>query len=101
MEVEMPLRPSRMPVTAVPLIPLAERWAIGDDIELDIEVDNASREDLLELTHCFDEIDDTFWRWLDGPESRAASSTEEYIAMSILVEAFELAKVTLEQRDRD
>jgi hypothetical protein len=96
----MSLRPSKMPVAAVSLIPLAERWAIGDDFEISMAIDQASREDLLELAHCFDDVDDSFWNWLAGPEARAETSTEEYIAMSILVDAFELAKFALEQQDQ-
>ena len=87
-----------MPPSAWPLIPLAEKWGIGDDYEREQAVGQASRGELEDLVNTLNSADDDFWTWLAGPESRGPSFSREYIVMTALTEAFETAKLKLARR---
>jgi len=52
----MALNPERLPAALICLIPMAEKWGIGDDYERESKVRSTSTEELLELVHCIDEI---------------------------------------------
>ena len=71
---------------------MAERWGVGDDFDRDAVVDQAPAQDLRELAHCLDDVDDSFWQWLAGPESFSADPSEEYLAMTALTMAVAAAR---------
>ena len=94
----MSLDPSKMPPSAVALISMAERWGIGDDYYREQAVDTASVTELEELVRCMDEVDETFWAWLAGPESYAPTPTDEYVTMTDLTMAADSARIVLRER---
>lgn len=90
------LDPDRLPEALAPLIPMAEKWGIGDDVERDEMVKNASNAELDELVHCIDPItDDDLYGWLSGPESFNPEPTDEYLAITCLTMAIDSAKMRL------
>ena len=59
-----------MPDSVRALLPLAEVWGIGDDVERGMVVEAASVEDLQAMIAAVDSIpDDDLYGWLSGPES--------------------------------
>jgi hypothetical protein len=94
----MPLNPNNVPPTLIPLLPLAERWGIGDDFEREAAVTNASPEDLEQLIHCIDNISDAdLFGWLSGPESFNPNPSHEYLAITCLTMAIDSAKLKLKK----
>lgn len=95
----MGLDPTNVHSTLVPLLPMAERWGIGDDIDRDVAVANASVEELRELADCLDDPETgILLEWLTGPESQREPLTKEYCALTCLVMAVQQAKVVLSRR---
>ena len=92
----MALDPDRMPAAARPLIPMAERWGIGDDGYREEAVDQATPDELRKLVASLDGVEDGFSEWLEGPESFAPRPSEEYLAMTALTMAFDSARVKLD-----
>jgi len=92
----MPLDPTKVPSALVALLPVAERWGIGDDFEREEAVSRASREELEALVHSIDEMsDDDLFGWLSGPESYNPQPSEEYLALTSLTMAIDSAKLKL------
>jgi len=92
----MPLDPSKVPAPLVPLLPIAEKWGIGDDFERERVVSIASLRELESLIHSIDEIsDEDLFGWLSGPESHNPKPSEEYIALTALMMAMDSAKIKL------
>jgi len=92
----MPLNPENVPPALAPLLPMAEKWGIGDDFEREASVSNASRDELESLVHCVDEISDTdLYGWLSGPESFNPNPSQEYLAITCLTMAIDSAKLEL------
>ncbi len=87
----------RMPaaVRSDRLLALAEKWGLPDDYEREQRVSEASPEELLDLAHSLDEVDPSLWDWLAGPESYAAEPSDEYVRMTDLTMAVDLARVRL------
>jgi hypothetical protein len=78
------------------LVPLAVRWGIADDAERERALAGADRGQLEELVHCMDQIEDReLDDWLTGPESFRSPPTREYMAMTRLIMAMDLARVLL------
>lgn len=78
------------------LLPMAEKWGIGDDYEREAAVANASRQELETLVHCVDGVnDDDLYGWLAGPESYNPNPTPEYLAITCLTMAIDSAKLKL------
>jgi hypothetical protein len=94
----MSLDAGRVPQPLVPLLPLAEKWGSGDDLERSSRVERASNEQLLELLEAVNRCQNELFDWLAGPESYSADPTKEYIAFSDLAAAFDYAKVLLRRR---
>jgi hypothetical protein len=95
---ESRLRPDAIPAAVVPLLPLAERWGIGDDYDRAAAVDAASRSDLEELVLAVDTTDDqALYGWLAGPESFSPEPSLEYIAVTCLTMAADQARLRLRQ----
>ena len=87
---------SQVPEKFRRLIPLAERWGIGDDFLREEAVRKATGRDLEELL-AFREDFDAVAEWLAGPESYSSHPTPEYIAFSDLAMAWELANLIVKQ----
>jgi hypothetical protein len=92
------LNPNNMPLALVPLIPMAEKWGIGDDIEREQALKRASMDELSSLIHCIDGIsDEDFYGWLAGPEARNPRPSPEYLTLSCLALAIDSATVKLKK----
>lgn len=90
---------SRVPEALRRWIPLAERWGVGDDLIREDCVEKATLEELDELL-AWTPDDAVLEAWLAGPESESARVSEEYVAFTCLVMAYDLAKVTRRKRER-
>jgi hypothetical protein len=92
----MTLNKNSLPSALIPLIPMAERWGIGDDSKRDAMIESASPEDLETLVHCIDSVtDDQLFSWLSGAESFNKNPSNEYIAFTCLTIAIDSAKIRL------
>lgn len=90
------LKANNLPPALVPLIPMAEKWGIGDDYDREAAVSNASVAELEALIHCIDEIsDDDLYGWLERSQGLPDHHTEEYAAITSLTIAIDSAKVEL------
>jgi hypothetical protein len=95
------LDPTKMPAALLSLLPMAERWGIGDDYDREHLVHAASDEDLTQLIHCIDDIADAdLFGWLSAPEADNPKPTEEYLAITCLTMARDSARVVLSKRHR-
>src|SRR3989442_8647881 len=95
----MPLNSHNIPSALVPLLPMAEKWGIGDDFEREAAISSASRQELESLVHCIDEIEDAdLYGWLSGPESFNSSPSSEYLAITALTMAIDSAKLKLRKQ---
>jgi hypothetical protein len=98
----MSLNPKNVPIEIAPLLPMAEKWGIGDDIYRQEAINNATVEELNEILLCLDDeaIDDDFlFEWLAGPESYNNSLSDEYLALTALTMAYDAAKIRLKKLD--
>ncbi len=94
----MKLDPSKVPAICVHLIPLAERWGIGDDFDREMNVGSATPEELQALVDAVMELpDDGMFDWLAGPESHSEKPTPEYLAFTCLTMAYDSARVKLKK----
>jgi succinate dehydrogenase flavin-adding protein (antitoxin of CptAB toxin-antitoxin module) len=94
----MKLNPNNIPSALVSLLPMAERWGIGDDFERENHISKASISELDELVHCIDEIsDDDLFGWLAGEESFSQIPSDEYLAITNMTMAIESAKLKLKK----
>ena len=95
----MPLDPQKLPTKLIGLIPMAEKWGIGDDYEREAAVKGATVEELKELMHCTDGIsDDDLYGWLGGAESFNPHPSAEYLALTNLTMAMDSARTKLKRR---
>jgi len=78
------LDPARIPPSLRPLIPLAERWGIADDVIRDDVFRQTSPSELEHLTMTLREHDDALDSWLAGPEASSDSPSPEYVAFSAM-----------------
>lgn len=93
------LKPENLPASLIDLIPIAERWGISDDGIREDAVRNASNAELELLVQSIDGIkDEDLYGWLGGPESYSENPTEEYVAVTCLTMAIDLARVLLKRR---
>jgi hypothetical protein len=81
------LDPAKVPEPLRPLIPLAEKWGISDDILRMDALDAASSDELAELRRIVASHEDLLEAWLAGPESYQDKPTPEYIAFASMVMA--------------
>jgi hypothetical protein len=95
----MKLDPVKIPGFMAHLIPLAEKWGIGDDVARSNAVRAASGKELEILAHCMDQLDgEELERYFTGPEAQKDDVSDEYAAMTCLMMAMDLARVVLEKR---
>jgi len=96
----MPLNPESVPKEVHTLLPLAERWHIGDDFEREAAVAGASVLDLQTLVAALESPEaDFLYEWLAGPESHSLKPTSEYLALTHLTMAADSARLKLKRRD--
>jgi hypothetical protein len=94
----MKLDPTKAPESCVHLIPLAERWGIGNDVEREDLVWSANPEELQVLVDAIRGLpDDGMFDWLAGPESYSTTPTDEYLAFTCMTMAYDSARVRLER----
>ena len=89
---EIHLDASRVPEQLRCWIPLAERWGIGDDLIREDCVAKATPEELQQLL-AWSPDDAALDAWLAGSESHSPRPSEEYLAFTCLVMAYQLARV--------
>jgi hypothetical protein len=100
---EAPSREFTLDREAVPaflhsLVPLAERWGVGDDNDREDLVERASLDDLEALISSVDDAPDELWEWLVGPESHRSDITDEYAAITCLTMAADSARLEVRRR---
>ena len=78
------LDPSRVPVSLRPLIPLAEKWGISDDVIRDDVFRLASASDLQHLADTLRKYEGALDDWLAGAEAASNSPSPEYVAFSAM-----------------
>jgi hypothetical protein len=90
-----------MPDSVRVLLPLAEVWGIGDDVERSMIVEAASPNELRAMVAAVDSVpDNDLYGWLTGPDSRSANPSREYVAITCLTMAADEARVRLRQLRR-
>lgn len=70
------LNEDAVPAALRELVPLAQRWGIGDDKEREAAVDSASDVDRELLVAAIDDAPDDLWSWLAGPASYDEATPE-------------------------
>jgi hypothetical protein len=92
------LNPDRIPKSLIPLIPMVEKWGIGDDFEREEAVSKAGRNELQELVHSIDKIKDVdLYGWLGTPLSPGSTPSKEYVAFTCFTMALDSAKLKLKR----
>lgn len=87
----MALNPEAVPPELRSLLPLAERWGIGDDYERCAAVDNASDEERAALVAAMTAAPHSLYDWLTT-ESQPPYSPE-WAALTDLTQAYDYARV--------
>jgi hypothetical protein len=78
------------------LIPLVEKWGINDDGFRDNLVFNSSKNDLEDLVNSIsNEEAETLDNWLSGTEAYNPPFTNEYLAYTCFLMAYDYAKAIL------
>ena len=94
----MTLDSRNLPSVLVSLLPMAEKWGVGDDFEREEMLRDATKEELEALVHSIDDIsDDDLYGWLAGSEADNPHPTAEYIAITCLTMAIDSASVKLKK----
>jgi hypothetical protein len=88
----MNLDPLRVPESVRPLLGLAERWGISDDAYRYDAADAASYEELVELVDAIAGASEELWTWLVGPAADVDPPFREYVALTDLTQAADLAR---------
>lgn len=90
---------SRIPSELQPLVRLLDDWAISDDMDRSLKIENADKEELKALVAAVDAVDSSaLYEWLAGPEASSSTPSPAYLAMTCLTMAADEARVTLQQR---
>ena len=93
------LDPKNIPSALIPLLPMAEKWGVGDDYQREEAISQASSDELERLIHSIDEISDAdLFGWLSGPEFRNPKPSDEYLAFTALTMAIDLARLRLKKK---
>lgn len=90
------LRKEKIPRQFWHLIPLAEEWAIGDDLDRDLRVERTERAKLRALVDAVSPLERELYEWLGGPEADVLPPTPEYVAFSTLGMAADYASAVLD-----
>ncbi len=90
---------AKMPSEMIPLIPAVLEWGLNDDYERERKVAYATTQELERLVASLDsDISKVLYDWIEGLESHADSSSDEYIAFTCFTMAVDSAKVKLKYR---
>lgn len=79
------LDPRKVPESLRILIPLAERFGIGDDLIREDYVQKCPKSDLVDMKKAVEDHQDQLEAWLTGPESKAPTLSREYVAFTCLL----------------
>ena len=94
------LNANNLPPEFSSIIGWAEKWGVGDDVDREMAIENATTEELNTLSHCLDNIDDyQLVEWLNGDETKKKPLSEEYVAVTCLTMAVQSAKSVLKRRN--
>ncbi len=94
----MIFNPDNVPCQLIRLLPMAQKWGIGDDLEREEAVANASEQELESLVHSIDNVsDEDLYGWLAGPLADSDDPTPEYLAITCLTMAIDSAKLKLQK----
>ena len=81
------------------MLPLAEKWGIGDDYDRETAVETATEKELRYLIESIQALpDETLYDWLAGTESLSKSPTEEYLAFTCMTMAYDSARTKLTKK---
>ena len=79
------LNPNNVSCSLVSLLPMADKWGVGDDFERENAVSQASLQEVVLLIHCSGGIsDEDLDGWLSGPEALNSQPFPEYLAITSL-----------------
>ena len=80
------------------IIPIVDKYGIGDDIEREKVINEQSKEQLVEIVRqlIIKEID--LQKWLFGPEMERTPSTAEYVSFTNFIMAIDSAKIKLDKK---
>jgi hypothetical protein len=93
------LLPQNVPAAVGPLLPPAELWGIGDDVNRSMKVEAAPDEELRQLLAALDAVgDDVLCGWLSGPDPYLVPPSREYVAVTCLTMTVDQARVLLAKR---
>lgn len=93
----MKLDPTRVPVTLVALLPMAERWGIGDDFDRAQLIDEATLDELKEVVAAVDSVEEAdLYGWLSGPEALVLDPSAEYVAVTNLTMVADSARLRIQ-----
>ncbi|WP_327003893.1 hypothetical protein OHA72_54055 [Dactylosporangium sp. NBC_01737] len=91
------LDPGRVPAPLRSLLAPARRWGISDDVFRVDAIDDAAPIELDNLVQAVDGVDlEQIDAWLCGPEGDAGEPANEYVAVSALMMAADLARLRLD-----
>lgn len=81
------------------LLPLVERWGLGDDSERDLAIEQANTDELKKLVKSVTDSDaEELEKWLTGPEASKPPFTDEYDSFTCFLMAYDYARSVLNDR---
>ncbi|MBW3613910.1 MAG: hypothetical protein KY439_01185 [Actinobacteria bacterium] len=87
---------THVPPALIHLLPLAETWGVGDDVEREALVRRASINDLRQMVEAVDQAEEIgLFDWLSGDESYADPPSAEYVAITCLTMAADSGRLRL------
>lgn len=78
------LDPMKVPEPLRPLIPLAEKWGVPDDVGRDEILKTSPRAELDRIAAELQKVETPLENWLAGPEADSELPSREYVAFSAL-----------------
>lgn len=84
---ELHLNATKVPQSLHPLIPLAEKYGVSDDIMRDDLIQKTPKAELRTLKKTVADYAGLLLEWLAGPESQSGDPPPEYVAFSALLMA--------------
>ena len=78
---------SKVPEDLRSLVPLAERWGIGDDVDRNAKVDKATDAERAELKNAIDPVSTRITAWLDSfPSGAMTDEAAAFMYMQLALE---------------
>jgi hypothetical protein len=78
---------SKVPEDLRSLVPLAERWGIGDDVERNAKVDKATDAERADLKNAVDPLSNRITAWLDSfPSGAMSDEAAAFMYMQLALE---------------